>query len=313
MWRLRNDRGAVAVIVAVMMVPLLACAALVVDVGALYLRKSELQNVADAGALAIAQDCASGRLSCSRDAPAPAVSDSALSNASGDASATAAFNFINVTQVISVTVIAKSTVKYEFAPVIGIDIQPVVATSTASWGGPIAGRSVLPVVFSWCSFFQQTGGGLPTATTTPIEIEFAKKDGTSCNHSGNVVPGGFGWLKTDDNSCFVTSSVSDVVHSDPGSSSKCADSVFPSQVGKTVLLPLFVISGDNGNNAWYQVYGYAAFKLTSFHFQGSHNSIFGYFRVFVEPSDAFTYGEGAPDLGARVVNLCIPGLGGNCR
>ena len=70
-----------------------------------------------------------------------------------------------------------------------------------------------------------------------------------------------------------------------------------------MLLPLFVNADDSGNNAWYQVYGYAAFKLTGYDFQGSHNSIFGYFVKFVESSDAFTYGAGAPDLGARVVSL----------
>ena len=60
MRRLKDERGAVAIIVAAIMVPLLICTALVVDMGSAYVRKRELQNAADAAALAIALDCAGG-------------------------------------------------------------------------------------------------------------------------------------------------------------------------------------------------------------------------------------------------------------
>jgi len=296
MRRLKGDRGAVAVMVALLMIPVLACTALVVDVGALYLRRSELQNAADAGALAIAQDCA-GPFGCG---PTTDTANTyALLNAGTGASANA-----TVGPPSSVTVKASSIVRYMFASAIGFPPKLVTATSTASWASPVAGRTMLPVVFSWCSFLQQTGGGLPTVTTKPIEVKFAKKDGTVCYHSGNPVPGGFGWLKVDDgSSCSVTSSVSNRVYSDPGAKSPCGEGVFSDRKGSTVLLPLFVDADRSGTNAWYQVYGYAAFWLTDYDFHGSHNSIFGYFVKFVESSDAFTYGAGAPDLGARVVSL----------
>lgn len=48
----RSERGAVMVIVAVMMVTLMASLAIVVDVGQLFLTKKRLQNAADASALA---------------------------------------------------------------------------------------------------------------------------------------------------------------------------------------------------------------------------------------------------------------------
>jgi Flp pilus assembly protein TadG len=61
---LRDDggRGAVAVLVAVLIGAgvLLGMAALVVDVGQLYQNRAELQNGADAGALAVAKSCAQG-------------------------------------------------------------------------------------------------------------------------------------------------------------------------------------------------------------------------------------------------------------
>src|SRR4051794_5378472 len=60
MRRLTGDEGAVAIIVALLAVVLLGFGALVVDVGALYSERRELQSGADASALAIAADCAAG-------------------------------------------------------------------------------------------------------------------------------------------------------------------------------------------------------------------------------------------------------------
>ena len=46
MRRLSGDRGAVAVLVALLIVPLLACTALVVDIGAVYVEKRQLADAA---------------------------------------------------------------------------------------------------------------------------------------------------------------------------------------------------------------------------------------------------------------------------
>lgn len=78
---LRDDggRGAVAVLVAILLGTgvLLGMAALVVDVGQLYQNRAELQNGADAAALAVAKSCAAG--SC----------DGSIATATGYASANA--------------------------------------------------------------------------------------------------------------------------------------------------------------------------------------------------------------------------------
>ena len=54
-FRLTNQRGAAAVMVAVSMLTLLGFAAIAVDTGYLMVAKNELQNVADASALAAAR------------------------------------------------------------------------------------------------------------------------------------------------------------------------------------------------------------------------------------------------------------------
>jgi Flp pilus assembly protein TadG len=296
MRRLSGDRGAVAVLVALLIVPLLACTALVVDFGSAEVLKGRLQNAADAGALAIAQDCAAARAACTT--MTTTATSMATQNAGPSASA------VPVRTGTTVTVTASETVNYLFAPIIGVHSKSVSARSTASWGAPVGGTSVLPITFSWCAFKAQTGGGVPTPTTT--SLRFSKTDGTTgcTGPSGNAVPGGFGWLKpASGTNCVVTSSISGILLTDPGSSSPCSDSFFTAQVNQTVLLPIFDKSGGTGSGAWYQVYGYAAFRLTAFKFQGNNNWVEGYFLVFLAPSAAFTYGVGTVDLGARLVKL----------
>ena len=39
-----------------------------------------------------------------------------------------------------------------------------------------------------------------------------------------------------------------------------------------MLLPLFDESGGTGTNAWYRVYGYAAFRLTGYHLGGQYST-----------------------------------------
>ena len=52
----RNERGGVAVWVALSIIPLLVVVGLVADVGMLYWEKGQLQNGADSAALAVAQE-----------------------------------------------------------------------------------------------------------------------------------------------------------------------------------------------------------------------------------------------------------------
>jgi Flp pilus assembly protein TadG len=58
--RLRGERGAAAVLFALVLVPMLGFTAIAVDIGSVYAERSRLQTAADAAALAVAQDCARG-------------------------------------------------------------------------------------------------------------------------------------------------------------------------------------------------------------------------------------------------------------
>jgi len=312
--RAAGERGAAAVMLALLLVPLLGFAAIAVDIGSLYAEKARLQVAADAAAIAVAQDCSRGNCG---DMLATAQ---ALITAN-DGEGTAAHPQLSSAP-LSVSVTGSTPKQHWFAPVIGLNSSAVVASATVGWGGPSKGTALLPLAFSWCSFKAQTGGGIPSTTTLQI-INLTKGDtvGGCTGPSGNLVPGGFGFLKTDAGRCQVTSALNQNMPSSTGESppSGCDAPDFAAMVGQTVLLPIFDTYGSTGTNAWYHVYGYAAFHLTGYQFVGSFKSggnkicgpssngndrcVTGYYTRFVELSDAWNYSPDAPQLGSSVLRL----------
>jgi Flp pilus assembly protein TadG len=305
--RLRDERGAAAVLLSLLMVPMLGFTALAVDVGAVYAEKARLQTAADAAALAVAQDCARG--ACG-DMLATATAIVAANN--GGATSRPP---VLSSAPTSVTVTGDKPVQHWFAPVIGIDSTAVSATATVAWGTPGAGTAELPLAFSWCEFAAQTGGGLPSGTTSRT-ILFPKTSGTGCTGPSHLfVPGGFGWLQTTGNSCQAHSAVGGRSASSTGNnpSNGCQTGDFAALRGDTVLLPIFDSSGGTGTGAWYHVYGYAAFTITGYFFggqyswnkpcSGSERCVAGYFTRFVDLSERFTYTNDGPDLGAAILRL----------
>lgn len=176
-----NDRGAVIVIVAVVMIVLLGIAALAVDIGYVAVTKNELQNIADAAALAGAgelsrqypDDPANQELFVADRAQVLAIvqdvagknraANLAISIASGDVvigrwdSDAGTIPAENLTRANAVRVTARrdenlnSAVNTFFARVIGIDTVPVTADATAALTGQssaVPGEVQLPIGIS---------------------------------------------------------------------------------------------------------------------------------------------------------------------
>lgn len=289
MRRLNDDRGAVAVMTALLLVPVLIFAALVVDLGSAYLQQLELHNASDAAALGIAQACAAG--ACT-DADANAIASrlTAANVTDGPSTATTELG----THAVKVTTAAVTS--FHFAPIFKIANQAVSALSSASWGSPTGGKAVLPIALSQCSYQARTVGGLEGTTRT----RFSNMVGTDAckDPSGKSVPD-IGWLLSDnDSNCAVTSRVSGLASADPHAYAACGND-FKAQLNKTVLLPVF----DQYDTTGYHVYGYAAFRLTDFSLQGDDSWIEGYYTRFVDLSGTFTGDPLAHNLGAQVVWL----------
>jgi len=309
--RMQGERGATAVMFSLLLVPLLGFTAIAVDIGALYAERARLQVAADAAAFAVAQDCARG-------ACGDMLATARAMVVANDGEASAAQPVLN-SDPLSVTVTGDTPVQHWFAPVLGFDSTAVTASATVGWGAPSRGTAVLPLTFSWCEFEQMTGGGVPSGTI-PRTIYFTKTSGTiGCTGpSHNYVPGGFAYLNTTSGKCEAASAREQRSYSSTGNSvpADCSTADFSQWLNQQapILLPLFRESGDTGSNAWYQVYGYAAFKITGYHLGGQYSStpkpcsgnercVAGYFMRFVDLSERFDSSPDAPQLGASILRL----------
>jgi hypothetical protein len=216
-----------------------------------------------------------------------------------------------------VTVTNAGVRNHLFAPVLGIDSSNLLTTAVVQWGSPTGGTSQLPMTFNRCEFDAQTGGGVPSDTIERTVL-FSKSSATSCTKHSNFVPGGFAWVVVNAGTCNRASAVTGVLsqlESDPGNSppSTCSSADFAKVQNSTILLPLFDVYGGTGNNAWYRVYGYAAFRVTGYYFAstfdwgspcgGEERCIRGYFTKMADPAEGFSYGSGGPQLGASVISL----------
>jgi len=208
MQRLRStgEDGAVAILVGIMTVVLFGMGALVIDIGAMYAERRQLQNGADAAALAVALECAKGR---------PCVSDIsgnvlAAQYANGNANDGEA-RLDNVTpnfgrQEVKVGLSTLNDGATALPPVFGrlvarddgYDGATIQADATARWGGPSRHRTS-PLGITSCAFL--AAGGYKYMPVTG--------EGTPINDLPDTC--GFGWL----NALSCDTSVVDLRVGDP--------------------------------------------------------------------------------------------------
>lgn len=122
-----NERGAIAVTVAIMLTVFLGFTALVVDVGYLYETRRHLQSAADAGALAGCQELVVEASNPAVVTLSKAMANEYAINKNGAAEATPTVNLADQ----SVTVVAGRTVNLFFANIFGISSGRVQAIAKA--------------------------------------------------------------------------------------------------------------------------------------------------------------------------------------
>ncbi|WP_240615225.1 pilus assembly protein TadG-related protein [Arthrobacter ruber] len=329
----RAEHGAVSVLVALLMVILLGFAALAVDIGMVVSEKAQLQNGADAGALAIAQECARDLDDIDCLPTAPIARSLANSNALDTKSNVKNVIVDKTARKVTVTTgalqdgQAPNRISLLFANVLGISSSEVTASSTATWGSPTSGPAPFPITFSECELKDGPGWQV---------VEFRKKSDATPACAGGP-PGGFGSLNQVPGKCeaFV-----DIAHSASGSNTGNTgaphDCVPLLQEWRTKieageapvgLFPIYRSVSDSGNNAIYQLIGFAAFEVHGWKFKQEGNSTFpdsfrdnyyagykcsstqcigiiGKFVKMVGLDSAYTLGPYNPDMGA-VVRLTL--------
>jgi len=209
----QNEDGAIVVIVAVLMVVMVGLGALVVDTGSLYWEKRQLQNAADAGALALAAQCAEDMVDC--DAPAAVLATAIQPFVDGNANdahtglpvevahgpdpqrcelgSTATANPQTGPSVVKVstrTVDASNDgagfLTHAFASIFGIDTTTVFACATAAYGYA-ASLVTMPLILSGCEFnLDPNGGTAATQTFSGDHPNSAAVTKTIMFHQGTV-------------------------------------------------------------------------------------------------------------------------------
>lgn len=271
---IENERGATAVMVAVMTVMLLSFGAIAVDVGAMYAEKAVVQNGADAAALAVAQKCAKDT------SDTACTSGSALSGPL--ANANAKDNLTNVASTVvdkgakKVTVTTNSQeasgVHFStfFARIFGTDTTNIGAVAEAMWGGVQSGVTSLPIAFSECEVDLSLTADGSTQFLLSHGSGAGKKDTCHETASGLEIPGGFGWLVTDGTCGAKVDLASPWVYSETGNSPEknCASTLQAWKdkliAGQKVIALLPVFDKDNGltgSNAKFHLKAFAAVDL----------------------------------------------------
>jgi Flp pilus assembly protein TadG len=274
---LEGEDGSVAVMVATLMVVMLGIGALVMDLGNLYWERRQLQNSADAGALAAAQDLVDGEAEGTAYQTARVYANE--NNSRGAFVAGPGQGF--VVEPTSVTVTAQTgTIQAAgvldsfLAGVLGVDTYDTQASATASWGY-LGSANTIPLTFSICEWNFMTGGdvdGLPTADKVVYfhSSQTAQNENTCGGPANQDHPGGFGWLSPSGGQCeaYIENGV---VGTDVGNNvpNVCTAAYLQSLVGETVVMPIFSEVSLQGSNAYYTIVGFAALELTGFRLSGN--------------------------------------------
>ena len=203
-----RDRGAAGVIVALMMLVLIGVGAMAVDVGQIYEERAQLQNGADAAALAVANSCA--KASCNTSLAA------ALANANAnDGASTVKSVDLSVAGQVTVSTSTKNGttgagyLSKMFSSALNTPPVTVGASATASWN-VVPAPGDFPLVFDQC----QVGPAYAPPGTTVIIKEHGKSPCVG-SPSGHHIPGGFGWL-VENGTCQAIPGASGWVDSTPG-------------------------------------------------------------------------------------------------
>lgn len=325
---IRSERGANAVLIAFLLVPMMGFGALALDISAQHAERQQIQRGVDAAAIAVASACARDEGTCA-GASSEVSADFVAAN-NGTPVDGVVESAVPDTDENEVTVVASADFPHFFASLVDSDSDPnsttVRADATAEWGNPISGGTFV-LAFGYCEFLDAVPGDL-------ILVQNDTTERRACE--GTVARGGFGWLVSPE--CTVEINVADpwVDGTTGAAGSQICSDVFrndpernaylESMIGTVQLVPIYddcrregtTTSGSSdcpGANNEFHLITFAAFRITGMVFPGinrpdpsapactrSCTGIQGEFIEYVELGAGYELGE-APDGGVTVVRL----------
>jgi Flp pilus assembly protein TadG len=332
-----QERGGIAVVVAIVMVVVLGFAAIAIDIAKLYSERAQLQNGADAAALAAARNCAT--VAPPDNCAAISIDIQRLANGNAvDGKTTvnpAVLDRVNrrvtVTTSAAEDGVSPNAVSLYFARALGFDNAEVSATSTVRWGSPSAGTTPFPLAFSICqvSTTLEKGAQLLEAHNPNDNNDKGTPD---CIYANKPVPGGFNWTREvvgvcgsniDLNTSLSYSETGNDAPDNCGPTLTSWAQLINAKKDVIVLLPVFDSANGTGSSATYHLAAFAAFKVQGWKFSGgsglpfvfqntssaggpncpqSCRGIIGSFIRYVSLRDGYTLGP-VSSFGVTVVEL----------
>ncbi len=257
-----SDKGSISVLFAVAVLPMLAMAAVVADLGMVHAKRQELQTGVEAAAIASAAKLARGTSACvGYDSVIIANVDSTSSLTTlCTTSMTAAHNVV--------TVNAEASTALAFSQLIGRSEASIMSTASVKVGParsaiglrPIAICAEHPALQDWIS------SGM---TSTAAYTIFVESDGSTC---GGDVPGNWSMIDFDGGSNsnselqdrIVNGYQSEIVlpvtlNGDPGIPTPSID--IDALIGSTITIPVFRDARSNGSGSEYDLDGFATVEI----------------------------------------------------
>ncbi|MCO4275095.1 Tad domain-containing protein [Pseudarthrobacter sp. HLT3-5] len=301
MWRLTqpktdNQRGAAGVTVAVTMLVLIGAGAMAVDVGQIYSERAQLQNGADAGAIAVVQACY--KTGCSQ-AEADSIAATLADANANDAGSNVLEVDLSVPNQVTVRTSTRNGatgagfLTQMFSSALNTTPATVGAYAVATAEPPSSG-SAFPLALSECQY--DLSEGELEGEVQLVRYKPGMDDCTST--SGHVIPGGFGWLDQS-SPCVATTDADAIVSSDTGAdyAAEC-DAILNSWIAEInsggqalATFPVYDEAGGSGTGGWFHIRGYATFDIQGWKFGGGSNAPRSFHNkapYVTDPADACT-------------------------
>lgn len=283
-----NEKGAIGVIVAVVIVVLLMSLALVVDIGQAYQAKRQLQTAVDAAALAAAMDVAQGNSQSVAESTADTY---ARDNVEGS------LEDLDVTfpSAESVRVVARQNKTTFFGGILNRNTVLVAAASTAGGGlATTVNSGIIPINVP----YQLIEGHI--GSSNPITM-----DVTTGNWLVNFSEGAVGTPEYDDwfrNGYPDPVSVGDIAKGE-GMKAALKDALEARMASNPNLIVPLSDQSEAGSSDTFHVVGFAEFVITDFSLTGNPKTITGYFTTG-DVVDGSSSGSGQPlDYGIVIIKL----------
>lgn len=304
-----EEHGAIAVMVAIVMVLVMGLAALALDSGNGWQTRRSLITATDAAALGAAEVYAQNGNGCA-GVPASFVGANVAA-----ASVTGCSRADLGPGAAAVTVQAKVPLHYTFAGIIGVGDRDVHSTTTAAYGQPLGVTGLRPLGLCSASAAYQEWVTSGMSTPFTVTIPYGKSAPGDC---GANVPGNWGvqdfnggansnndtktWI-TDGYPGLVTAPGS--IPGDTGAFSNSLASALDTLVasGAPFQLPVYDRASGNGSNAQFHITGFVTVVLVAFDATGVAAN--RWLRVqFVSHVAQGTCCAHGTDTGTRVVFIC---------